>query len=68
MKTGNKDDGWVTGRLYFNIEDKRVVIKRPQSGFGYTMNLGNKWTWIFSIVVFIIVILVGKYIVCFHCF
>lgn len=59
MKTGN-DDGWVTGRLYFNKEDKRVIIKRPQSGFGYTMNLGNKWTWIFSIVVvFVIVILAG---------
>ncbi|MCM1046095.1 MAG: hypothetical protein NC417_11355 [Candidatus Gastranaerophilales bacterium] len=62
MKSGNKDDGWVTGRLYFNREDKRVIIKRPQSGFGYTMNIGNKRTWIFSIlVVIIIVILVGVF-------
>lgn len=59
MKTSNRDDGWLTGRLYFNRADKRVIIKRPQSGFGYTVNLGNKWTWIFSIAfVMIIVILV----------
>ncbi len=44
MKSSNRDDGWLTGRLYFNREDKRVIIKRPRSGFGYTMNLGNKWT------------------------
>ena len=59
MKASNRDDGWLTGRLYFNREDKRVIIKRPQSGLGYTVNLGNKWTWIFSIVfVMIIVMLV----------
>ena len=60
MKSRNRDDGWITGRLYFNREDKRVIIKRPRSGFGYTMNLGNKWTWIFSIIfVMIIVIFVS---------
>ena len=59
MKASNRDDGWLTGRLYFNRKDKRVIIKRPQSGLGYTVNLGNKWTWIFSIAfVIIIVILV----------
>lgn len=55
MKASNRDDGWLTGRLYFNREDKRVIIKRPQSGLGYTVNLGNKWTWIFS-VVFVMII------------
>lgn len=60
MKSGNREDGWLTGRLYFNREDKRVLIKRPRSGFGYTMNWGNKWTWIFHmILVMIIVILVS---------
>ena len=54
MKSSNRDDGWLTGRIYFNREDKRVIIKRPRSGFGYTMNLGNKRTWIFLIVVIII--------------
>ena len=54
MKSGNRDYGWLTGRIYFNREDKRVIIKRPRSGFGYTMNLGNKRTWFFLIVVIII--------------
>ena len=59
MKSSNKDNGWIAGRLYCNRKDKRVIIKRPESGFGYTMNLGNKETWIFNIIsVIIIVILV----------
>ncbi|MCM1183123.1 MAG: hypothetical protein NC337_07100 [Roseburia sp.] len=60
MKSSNKEDGWFTGRLYFNRENKRVIIKRPQSGFGYTMNLGNKWTWIFSIIVVIITVVIVR--------
>lgn len=60
MKSNNRDNGWLNGRLYFNRNDKRVLSKRPRSGFGYTMNLGNKWTWIFHIIfVIIIVILVN---------
>ena len=56
MKSGNRDDGWLTGRLYFSKKDKRVIIRRPRSGFGYTMNLGNKWTWIFGIVFVMIIV------------
>ncbi len=47
----NHDNGWIAGRIYFNKEDKRIIIKRPQSGFGYTVNLGNKWTWIFTAII-----------------
>ena len=44
MKSSDRDDGWLTGRLYFNREDKRV----------------NKWTLIFNFIfVIIIVILVS---------
>ena len=56
MKSGNRDDGCLTGRLYFSKKDKRVTIRRPRSGFGYTMNLGNKWTWIFGIVFVMIIV------------
>lgn len=60
MKSTHGDDGWLTGRIYFNRKDKRILIRRPQSGFGYTMNLGNKRTWIIHIIfVIIIVILVS---------
>lgn len=57
MKLGKRDDGWLTGRLYFNRTDRRVIVKRPQSGLGYTVNLRNKWAWIFSIA-FVIAIVV----------
>lgn len=57
MKSTHRDNGWLTGRIYFNRKDKRILIRRPQSGFGYTMNLGNKWTWIFNIILGIIIII-----------
>ncbi|MCM1047638.1 MAG: hypothetical protein NC433_04350 [Clostridiales bacterium] len=59
MKSSKIDNGWVTGRLYFNKEDTRVIIKRPQ-GVGYTMNLGNKNTWIFNIIVVSIIVMVVR--------
>lgn len=58
MKSSSRYNGWLTGRLYFNREDKRVIIKRPRGVFGYTMNLGNKWTWIFNIFFVIIIIII----------
>ncbi len=61
MKSGNKGDGWLTGRLDFNRGDKRAIIKRPQARFGYTMDLGNKWTWIVNVAfVVIMVVLAGS--------
>ncbi len=62
MKSGRREDGWIAGRLYFNRADKRVIIKRPQSGFGYTMNLGNPWAWVFQLIfVLLTVLLVGVF-------
>ena len=55
MKSNNRDDGWFVGRLYFNREDKRVIIKRPGSVFGYTFNFGNRWTWIWNLIFVIII-------------
>lgn len=55
MKSSDRNDGWILGRIYFNPEDNSVIVKRPHGG--YTMNFGNKQTWIFSIVVVMIIIL-----------
>ena len=60
MKSHNDNNGWITGRIYFNKEDKRIIIKRPQCGFGYTMNLGNKWTWVFNILVILIAVILAS--------
>ena len=56
MRFHDREEGWVTGRLYFNRKDKRVLIKRPHSGLGYTMNLGNIRTWMLSIVFVAIIV------------
>ena len=55
MKSSNKNDEWIFGRIYFNREDKRVIVKRLHGG--YTMNFGNKWAWIFNIFVVIIIVI-----------
>ena len=60
MKSRNHNNGWITGRIYFNKEDKRIIIKRSQSGVGYTMNLGNKWTWVFNILVILIAVILAR--------
>lgn len=58
-KEARHGKGWIFGQIYCNREDKRIVLKRPRSGFGYTVNFGNKWTWVLSILaVFALVILV----------
>lgn len=60
MKSNNRDEGWLTGILYFNRNDKRVIIKKPRSVFGYTMNLGNMWTWIFNLIFIIIIVILVR--------
>lgn len=57
MKSGNRKNGWITGRLYFDREDKRVIVKRPRNWLGYTMNWGNQWTWIFTILFVILIVI-----------
>ncbi len=59
MKSGNRDGGWITGRIYFNRADKRILIKRPNNALSYTMNLGNKWVMLFCIAVIVIVVLLS---------
>ncbi len=48
MNASNRNDGWILGRIYFNTEDKRVIVKRLHGG--YTMNFGNKMAWILNII------------------
>ena len=59
MKSHN-NNGWITGRIYFNKEDKSIIIKLPQVVFGYTMNFGNKWAWIFSILIILITVILSR--------
>jgi len=39
------DDRWYLGQLYYNPDDAAVFVQR-RVGLGYTLNFGNRWTWI----------------------
>lgn len=56
-RPGNQRDGWIAGRIYCNREDKRIIVKRPRSGFGYAMNFGNAWTWILHAIAAIAIVI-----------
>ncbi len=43
----SKEEVWqnMPGRLYINKDDANIFVRRKGSG-SWTMNLGNKWTWV----------------------
>jgi uncharacterized membrane protein len=43
------DSSWILGRLYFNRADPTLFVER-RFGLGYTLNLGNPWSWLVMIV------------------
>jgi uncharacterized membrane protein len=44
------DSCWILGRVYFNKKDPVLFVER-RVGLGYTLNLGNPWSWLFMAVV-----------------
>lgn len=43
------DSSWILGRLYVNRADPTLFVER-RMGLGYTLNLGNPWSWVVTIV------------------
>jgi uncharacterized membrane protein len=43
------DSSWIFGRLYCNRADPALFVER-RMGLGYTLNLGNPWSWLVAIV------------------
>jgi uncharacterized membrane protein len=43
------DSSWAFGRIYFNRNDPALFVER-RMGLGYTLNLGNPWSWLVVIV------------------
>src|SRR5581483_6375701 len=41
------DDCWYLGSLYVNRNDPAIFVQK-RIGFGYTMNWGNRLTWLIS--------------------
>lgn len=55
------DSCWIFGRLYVNRLDPTLFVER-RMGMGYTLNLGNPWSWlvatVFGVAVAIPIVLV----------
>jgi uncharacterized membrane protein len=43
------DAGWILGKLYFNRADPALFVEK-RMGLGYTLNLGNPFSWLVMIV------------------
>jgi uncharacterized membrane protein len=35
---------WKAGIVYYNPDDPALFVEK-RTGFGYTVNLGNRWSW-----------------------
>jgi uncharacterized membrane protein len=41
------DECWKWGFIYYNPQDPAFLVEK-RIGYGWTLNCGNKWTWVFS--------------------
>jgi uncharacterized membrane protein len=39
------DAAWKWGLFYYNPEDPAVIVEK-RFGLGYTLNFGNRWSWV----------------------
>jgi uncharacterized membrane protein len=49
VSPGFREGPLALGRLYFNRADPTLFVER-RMGMGYTLNLGNPWSWLVMIV------------------
>ncbi len=47
---------YMRGRIYCNSNDTNIFVKR-KGVFSYTMNLGNKWSWVLMGLMLLIVLI-----------
>jgi len=50
------DARWIGGLIYFNPADPALLVER-RMGIGWTLNLGNPWSWVPLIVAAVIVVI-----------
>jgi uncharacterized membrane protein len=54
------DRHWLAGTIYFNREDKRVLVpKKLGLGFGRTLNLAQPVSWLVLLAPVIVAILIA---------
>ena len=55
------DACWKWGMFYINPNDPALFVEK-RFGIGYTVNLGNRWSWIFLVITLLPLILVKFYL------
>lgn len=57
-KVMNRDDDklWKFGSIYYNRSDPSFFIPK-RFGVGYTINMGNPFSWILTVIIFVVLIL-----------
>ena len=55
------DACWKWGMFYINPCDPALFVEK-RFGIGYTVNLGNRWSWIFLVITLLPLILVNFYL------
>jgi uncharacterized membrane protein len=49
------DAHWIGGLIYFNRTDPALLVEK-RMGIGWTLNLGNPWSWVLLIGVVVVVV------------
>ncbi len=52
----------MTGHIYVNTDDLNIFVRRKTSGV-WTMNLGNKWSWVIMGAELLIIIMIVLFVI-----
>jgi uncharacterized membrane protein len=50
------DTAWKWGQFYYNPADPSLIVEK-RFGLGYTLNFGNRWSWVLTAALFVPLIL-----------
>ena len=48
------------GIFYFNADDDNLIVIKPDSKFGYTLNFAKPLAYIFLLILFLVLILITR--------
>ena len=50
------DAAWKLGQFYYNPADPALIVEK-RFGLGYTLNFGNRWSWVLTAALFVPLVL-----------
>ncbi len=59
--TQEEVEAHMMGRIYINPDDLNIFVRR-RGVYSYTMNLGNKWSWVIMLIELIAIVLLLIYL------